>query len=190
MGQATENQGKTKRPPAERAARITDFLARRNAPIANDPDALTRLSSNATLTVIIVGDDLFAASGMQGKPAWGHFVVLCGICACFVDAAVQYTEVLPHEAVPYMVGDAVNFLFAGPDRKNWSDTGKVHALAVKEYLHLIESEAMKPHIDALGGAFYRFLDSHDQEDFEVMLEHFKALMANPDIPADMQQGEA
>jgi len=190
MGQATENQGKTKRPQAERVGRITDFLARRNAPMATDDDALVRLSSNATLAVIIVGDDLFAASGMEGKPGWGHFVVLCGVCACFVDAVVQYTAVLPPEAVPFMVGDAVNFLFAGPERKNWSETKKVHALAVKEYLHLIESEEMKPHIDALGAAFYSYIDSHDAEDFEVMLAHFKALMANPDIPADMQQGEA
>jgi hypothetical protein len=190
MGQATENQGKTMRPAAERAARITDFLASRNAPLATEGDPLVRLSSNATLVVIIAGDDLFAASGIEGKPGWQHFVVLCGVCACFVDAVVQYSGTLPNEAVPFMVGDAVNFLFAGPDRKNWSDTKKVHGLAVKEYLHLIESEEMKPHIDALGAAFYSYLDSHDAEDFEVMLEHFKALMANPDIPADMQQGEA
>lgn len=190
MGQATENQGKTMRPQPERAQRIADFLSARNAPAATEGDALVRLSSDATLVVIIAGDDLFAASGMEGKPGWGHFVVLCGVCACFVDAVVQYTGVLPAEAVPYMVGDAVNFLFAGADRANWSDTGKVHALAVKEYRHLIESEKMKPHIDALGAAFYSFLDSHEAEDFEAMLEHFIVLMADPDIPADLQQGEA
>ena len=190
MGQTTENQGKTKRPQAERVGRITDYLARRNAPVLNEGEPLTRLSSNATLAVIIVGDDLFAASGLEGKPGWGHFVVLCGVCACFVDAIVQYTGTLPAEAVPYMVGDAVNFLFAGADRANWSDTAKVHALAVKEYRHLIDSDESKPHIDALGGAFYSFIDSHDSEDFDTMLAHFKALMANPDIPADLQQGEA
>jgi hypothetical protein len=189
MGQTTENEAKSQRTPRERAERISAFLAARGAPPSPEGDELTQLSSNATLAVIILADDLFAASGMTGKPGWEHFVVICGVCACFVDAIVQYTG-LPKEAVPYMVGDAVNFLFAGPDRKNWSDTEKVHSLAVQEYRHLIDSDGMKPFIDGLGAAFYSHIDSHDQDDFNAMLGNFKLLMDTPDIPEDLRRAEA
>lgn len=189
MGQTTENDGEITRTPRERAERVTAFLQSRGAPPAPEGDELRKLSSNATLAVIIIADDLFAATGMSGKPVWEHFVVICGACACFVDAIVQYTG-LPKEAVPYMVGDAVNFLFAGPDRQNWSDTEKVHSLAVKEYRHLIASNEMKPHIDGLGAGFYSFIDSHAPEDFAAMLGNFKMLMDTPDIPEDLKQAQA
>ncbi|HYD17849.1 MAG TPA: hypothetical protein VEF76_05180 [Patescibacteria group bacterium] len=168
----------------KRAEQLRNYLNTRNAPPSGEADFLAGLSSDATLVVIIACDDMFKKSGLTGALPWEQYAVLCGVCACLTDAIIQYTN-LPKEAYSYMLSDTVNFLLAGSDRDKWAKREQTFGFAVTQYKHMMQS-SQSADIDALGGAFYKFLDSMDPAHTAVMEEKFTLLMKNPDVPQELR----
>ncbi|MDF3023648.1 MAG: hypothetical protein K0R10_1009 [Alphaproteobacteria bacterium] len=165
----------------KRAEKLRDYLNTRNAPPSGEADFLTGLSSDATLTVIILCDDMFKKSGLTGALPWEQYAVLSGVCACLTDAITQFTN-LPREAYSYMLSDSINFLLAGADREQWAKREETFGFAVTQYKHMMGKPSLSPLADAMGGAFYTFLDTRDEAQLAIMQENFDKLMKAPDVP--------
>lgn len=166
--------------PQQRADRVRELLVRKNAPPLEEGDAVRKLSSNSTLAVIMMTDDLFRAAGFTETPSWEQYSVICGVIACLADAITQFTG-LPQEGLPYMVADAVHFLFSGPEREKWPKMETTYNFAVTQYRHMINTAAVRPHVDDLGRGFYNFLGGDDIADIEIMKREFKILIDTPDV---------
>lgn len=167
--------------PQERAERVRQLLIRRKAPPLEEGDAIKKLSSNSTLSVIIITDDLFRAAGFTQAPSWEQYAVICGAIACLSDSITQFTG-LPREGVPYMVADAIHFLFAGPDRAKWPKTENTYGFALTQYKHMMEKPELNAKVDQMGGAFFKFLLTDEAEHLDVMKQQFKELAEKPDVP--------
>lgn len=178
---ATGDDFKTTALQMKRAEKLRDYLNTRNAPPSGEADFLTGLSSDATLTVIILCDDMFKKSGLTGALPWEQYAVLCGVCACLTDAITQFTN-LPREAYSYMLSDSINFLLAGADRTQWGKREETYGFAVTQYKHMMAKPSLSPLADALGGAFYTFIDTMDAAQLDIMQENFDKLMTAPDVP--------
>lgn len=175
------NDLKTTALQMKRAEKIRKYLDTRNAPPSGEADFLSGLSSDATLTVIILCDDMFKRSGLTGALPWEQYAVLCGVCACLTDAVTQFTN-LPREAYSFMLSDSINFLLAGADREQWGKREETYGFAVTQYKHMMAKPSLSPLADALGGAFYTFIDTMDEQQLDIMQENFDKLMQTPDVP--------
>lgn len=175
------NDLKTTALQMKRAEKIRAYLDTRNAPPSGEADFLSGLSSDATLTVIILCDDMFKRSGLTGALPWEQYAVLCGVCACLTDAVTQFTN-LPREAYSFMLSDSINFLLAGADREQWGKREETYGFAVTQYKHMMAKPSLSPLADALGGAFYTFIDTMDDAQLDIMQENFDKLMQEPDVP--------
>ena len=171
--------------PMQRAERIRLFLAERDAPAAEEGDAQRKLSSDATLAVIIMTDDMFRKRGDAGNPTWEHYAVTCGICACLTDAIIQFTN-LPREAMPAMLPDAIHFLFSGPERKDWPAPELTYTFALTQYKHMMGQPNLRDAVDKLGGQFYEYLAVGGDACLAAMQDQFNLLMANPDLPVELK----
>ncbi len=170
----------------KRAEKLRDYLNTRNAPPSGEADFLTGLSSDATLVVIIMCDDMFRKSGLTGALPWEQYAVLCGVGACLTDAITQFTN-LPREAYSFMLSDSINFLLAGADREQWSKREEIYGFAVTQYKHMMAKPALAALADALGGAFYVFIDTGDATQLDIMQQNFDKLMQTPDVPDELRK---
>lgn len=168
--------------PPERAERVRQLLISRKAPPLEEGDAIRKLSSNATLAVILMTDDMFRAATFKQAPSWEQYAVICGVIACLSDSITQFTG-LPREGVPYMVADAIHFLFAGPDRAKWPKTEGTYSFAVTQYKHMMEKPELNAAVDQMGGAFFKFLMTDEAQHLDLMKQQFKGLVETPDVPA-------
>lgn len=180
------NDLKTTALQMKRAEKIRGFLNARNAPPSGEADFLSGLSSDATLTVIILCDDMFKKSGLTGALPWEEYAVLCGVCACLTDAITQFTN-LPREAYSFMLSDSINFLLAGAEREQWAKREETYGFAVAQYKHMMAKPSLSPLADAMGGAFYRFIDTQDVAQLDIMQENFDKLMTAPDVPDSLRK---
>lgn len=167
--------------PQERAERVRQLLISRKAPPLEEGDAVKKLSSNSTLAVILMTDDMFRAAAFTQAPTWEQYAVICGVIACLSDSITQFTG-LPREGVPYMVGDGIHFLFAGPDRAKWPKTESTYGFALTQYKHMMEKPELNKQVDQLGGAFFRYLLSDEAQYLDAMKKLFKDLVETPDVP--------
>ncbi|MEZ0225736.1 MAG: hypothetical protein ACAH83_14370 [Alphaproteobacteria bacterium] len=169
-----------------RAERIRQFLVDRKAPPLEEGEEVRKLSSNSTLAVIMMTDTLFVAAELSGEPTWEQYAVMCGVITCLSDAITQFAG-LPREGVPYMVSDAIHYLFFGPDRKEWPKTEQTYAFAATQYKHMMEDSGLRQQVDALGGAFYNYLATDDEQHLAAMEEIFRDLAVNPSLPESIRQ---
>ena len=167
--------------PQQRAERVRQLLIARKAPPLEEGDEIKKLSSNSTLAVILTVDDLFRAAAFKEAPTWEQYTVICGMVACLSDAITQFTG-LPREGVPYMVADAIHFMFSGPERAKWPKMEVTYNFALAQYKHMMTEKHLNPMVDVLGGAFYDFLGSDEEQYVDLMKTEFKKLVDNPDVP--------
>lgn len=170
----------------QRADKVKELLVKRGAPPLEEGDEIRKLSSNATLGVIITTDDLFRSCNFTETPSWEQYAVICGVIACLSDSATQFTG-LPAEGVPYMVADAIHFLFSGPDRTRWPKSETTYNFAVTQYRHMINKPELTVYVDRLGRAFYSYLAEGEAADMDAMKAQFKDLMSKPDIPDEIKR---
>lgn len=171
----------------ERADKVKQLLVKRGAPPLEEGDEIRKLSSNATLAVIITTDDMFRACNFTETPTWEQYAVICGTIACLADSATQFTG-LPAEGVAYMVADSIHFLFSGPDRTRWPKTESTYNFAVAQYRHMIDKPELTVRVDAMGRAFYSYLAEGAVADMDAMKAQFKALIDKPDVPDAIKRG--
>jgi hypothetical protein len=171
-----------------RAERVRQFLVDRKAPPLEEGEEIQKLSSNATLAVIMTTDTLFVAAELSGEPEWEQYAVICGVITCLSDAITQFAG-LPRDGMPYMVSDAVHYLFLGPDRSEWPTMDQTYAFAVTQYKHMMEDPDLRQRVDALGGAFYNYLATDDAQHMAAMEKIFGDLAANPSLPKSIRGNE-
>lgn len=170
-----------------RAERVRQYLVDRKAPPLEEGEAVKKLSSNSTLAVILTTDTLFLAAELSGEPTWEQYAVICGMITCLSDAITQFAG-LPREGVPYMVSDAIHYLFFGDDRKKWPTMEQTWSFAVTQYKHMMTDVDIRRQVDALGGAFYNYLATDDAQHLAAMEGIFRELAVNPSLPESIRGG--